>query len=327
MSCSFCVPWSEHEKPPILAESALKNALQLNPINVVVVGGGEPTFLPSEPRRLTELFDHLLGKETKLITNGVSIPKDEMWFSRFQSVRISLDCATSSTYERMKGRDCFSEVIKNIKSYIRMRTPSVGVSYVVCKENVSEVPDVIKLFSDELFDSRIFTYLHFKPLRGSIDSVPDRATIDDIIDHVGMLLRHSRLAKIIQNNTNWTILDKCSRIDSVCNRIPRAPRCYVSLLSNILTSKGDLYPCGYMARLKKCRLGSLLNDSVHDILTRQIEFFHTLNPGDEALCVGCCDDEMNLLFREALQFDKNSSDPFKYRIGHFFSEIYRRTNR
>ena len=323
LNCNYCEPWN-YLNDPFLSPIMLRNALKLNPINIIVVGGGEPTFFPNNQLRLKELYTQLLGKDVKLITNGATIPSDRLWYRLFNSVRISLDAGTEVTYNKIKGKNFFSKVINNLKKYIDKRIPSVGVSYVVFKDNVYDIPKLLLLIEKIFIDYKILPYLHFKPIRGNYSLLPSKDAVSSVLKTLEEY-KKNWISFYLDNFTNVTVLNKC--YNSIDNRVPSSPRCYVSILSNTLSSDGMLFTCGYMARIKKNSIGNLLKDSVTDILKYQMVFFNSLEPKNEKLCIGCCDDEMNMLFFHALIEDKNNNDPIKYRIGHRESLIYAKTNR
>jgi MoaA/NifB/PqqE/SkfB family radical SAM enzyme len=138
LGCSFCeLPLVKATMDPAILAAAMAG----EPLNVIVVGGGEPTAAPR--RTLLELARALKGREAKLITNGVRIPGEfyEVGFP-FDHVRVSLNAGTPETYQSLTGRDSFGKVLDNITEYLESPVPHVGIGYVMTTSTIAEVPAV-----------------------------------------------------------------------------------------------------------------------------------------------------------------------------------------
>lgn len=109
---------------------------------VQFTGGGEPLVHRDHPA----IFRHALDKglQCALVTNGIALDKDPDWesvYSKFVWMRVSLDAGTNATYSKI--RRCpewhFDKALENLTRISMLNGPTVGVSYVVLKENLDEM--------------------------------------------------------------------------------------------------------------------------------------------------------------------------------------------
>jgi MoaA/NifB/PqqE/SkfB family radical SAM enzyme len=133
--------------------------------DVSLIGLGE-SFLN---RDLPKMID-LLGRrriDISLTTNGTVLDNqilDAINRAKKVQIQFSLDAAKPSTYEKIRGIDCFDKIVSNIEKFMRLKQPEVLVSMglVVMKDNLDELGDFI-LLAKELGIERI----HFGDLSGS----------------------------------------------------------------------------------------------------------------------------------------------------------------
>lgn len=123
-----------------LAElSAMKDA---GLASVNWTGSGEPTYHP-----MYETFaDHAysIGLLQSCITNGSRLDKIDP--NKFKWVRVSLDAGTRETHARLHRTDDFDTILHGMADF-KQRTEAggsvLGVSFLVTKDNVSEVPALV----------------------------------------------------------------------------------------------------------------------------------------------------------------------------------------
>jgi len=158
LSCKFCIYRNAgmdtegmkfDPSKTIPRERGLKLIKELSSIGCKAIehtGGGEPTLHPN----FIEFVNYAknLGMDQGLITNGVMV-KDEIAeaVKDIDYVRFSVDAATRETYKLVKGKDCFDEVVENIKNLVQIRKGSnvIGFSFVTCRENYKEIYDACVL--------------------------------------------------------------------------------------------------------------------------------------------------------------------------------------
>lgn len=93
-------------------------------------GGGEPTLSPSFEKLF--LYIQKRGYMQRVNTNAIKfsdVLRDNL-NENLVSMRFSLDSGDEETFLRVKGRNVFNQVIKNIKEY-RKRTKNIVLKYVI----------------------------------------------------------------------------------------------------------------------------------------------------------------------------------------------------
>jgi radical SAM protein with 4Fe4S-binding SPASM domain len=88
--------------------------------------------------------------------------------SGLDEYRISIDATTPDTYKKIRGVDFFNEAVENVKDFVRLQksvektTPKISFWFVGTRENICELPDLIKLAANigvrEVYLQRL-TYL------------------------------------------------------------------------------------------------------------------------------------------------------------------------
>ena len=111
---------------------------------VCFAGGGEPTL----HKALGEAFQrlHILKVPPSLITNGLFLDDDQMKkiATYAQWIGISIDSATPETYQRIKGKDRFKEVLRNISALLKYKAREVTFKFLINTRNQYEIYDAIR---------------------------------------------------------------------------------------------------------------------------------------------------------------------------------------
>ena len=126
---------------------------------VVLTGGGEPLLHPYAGELMRAL--DAKGIKVSTLTNGTMSDRFQEDLLTNQYVGVSIDAATSATFNAMKGLDAdaqtFDHVIANVEALCKAArnaactlggaSPSNGVNYrmVLCKENVPEVAQAARI--------------------------------------------------------------------------------------------------------------------------------------------------------------------------------------
>jgi hypothetical protein len=114
------------------------------------------------------LLGYSSGINIQLATNATYIPKGFLEvcanYSKQISLLISLDCGTRETYEKIKQRDLFEQVIQNLtiySEYIRQ----IFLKYILLEENLNDIDaflsiaqklHIIKIINDFDFSSDVY---------------------------------------------------------------------------------------------------------------------------------------------------------------------------
>jgi len=124
---------------------------------VCIAGGGEPLINPHTPDLIDRLVEN--GIQVGMVTNGTNLWDLES-LSKCTWIAVSVDAGTPETFEKIKGRDRFDRVIKNIKYLIKYSKdhkttlassqPGYGVSfnYLLHPYNVHEITKAVKIAKD-----------------------------------------------------------------------------------------------------------------------------------------------------------------------------------
>ncbi len=117
---------------------------------VQYTGGGEPLV----HKDIKAIFRKTLenGLDLALVSNGQALDTETCQIlSDAKWVRISVDCGTRQTYEKIRkvNEKNFGKVINNIKGLVKYKKDGIiGVGYVIEKENYKEILEATKIFKD-----------------------------------------------------------------------------------------------------------------------------------------------------------------------------------
>lgn len=142
LKCSWCRFAYCHKQNIMsldLAKKILQELADVGVKSVVYSGGGEPLLNP----RFSEIadFGFELGLDQGVYTNGTNIHKYvEPLNQKMKFVYVSVDAATAEIYRKIKGVDCFDQVLENIYLLCRHRDKAaIGLGFLVSPENADEI--------------------------------------------------------------------------------------------------------------------------------------------------------------------------------------------
>jgi MoaA/NifB/PqqE/SkfB family radical SAM enzyme len=119
---------------------------------VVLHGVGEPMMVRSLPRMIRYLKDR--GVYVLFNTNGTLLTQRagrELVNSGLDELRVSLDAATPQSFVRVRGRDFFTRILRNVRAFTRLQrelecpTPRVSLWLTGLKETLAELPAFVRL--------------------------------------------------------------------------------------------------------------------------------------------------------------------------------------
>lgn len=123
-----------------------------NIARVVLHGVGEPMLVKDIHRMVRHLKDR--GTHVLFNTNGTLLtPKsfDRIIDSGLDEMRVSLDAADRESYLRVRGKDFFNRIVRDVGRFIEHRnargsaTPAVSLWLTGLKETVEQLPDFVRL--------------------------------------------------------------------------------------------------------------------------------------------------------------------------------------
>lgn len=183
LSCEWCNAWKVRQNGRMLSYDVLINFVRFisewksadgkyGVGAVCIAGGGEPLCNPHIGDFLLELNRKRVDVAT--VTNGILIDKylEELLVNQY--VAVSVDAATSTTFNRYKGLDerskLFNKIIYNMDLLCQLSrkkecnlgkvSPSNGVNYrmLLYKDNIKEISEAAKIAQDIGCNS-----LHIRP--------------------------------------------------------------------------------------------------------------------------------------------------------------------
>jgi MoaA/NifB/PqqE/SkfB family radical SAM enzyme len=122
---------------------------------VVLHGVGEPMIVRELPRMIRYLKDR--GTYVLFNTNGTLLTRrkgQELIDSGLDELRVSLDAAEARSFARVRGRDMFGRILRNVRAFTAMQSelkcgaPRVSLWLTGLKETVSELPAFVRLAHD-----------------------------------------------------------------------------------------------------------------------------------------------------------------------------------
>jgi MoaA/NifB/PqqE/SkfB family radical SAM enzyme len=170
--CNICIrTFKKNEPLRDLSVEELKSIVQQFPRleRVVLHGIGEPLL----NKDILKMVEHLKGIGARVIFNSNASLLDRVVAkglidSCLDEYRVSIDAATPALYIKMRGVDFFNKAVENVKGIVRLQKslgktiPKVSFWFVGTRENIGELPDLIKLAADigvrEVYLQRL-TYL------------------------------------------------------------------------------------------------------------------------------------------------------------------------
>lgn len=112
------------------------------PLNVIVVGGGEPVFDKPGIELFQKVLCEINSNHIGLITNGIEYPLDNINTNKLKWVRISIDACSNETYYSIKKKYNFNDVLVNIKKYLQKNIQYVGLGFTINNKNIVEIPSL-----------------------------------------------------------------------------------------------------------------------------------------------------------------------------------------
>jgi MoaA/NifB/PqqE/SkfB family radical SAM enzyme len=119
---------------------------------VVLHGVGEPMLVKHLPIMIRELKQR--GIYVLFNTNGTLLTpskRKEIIETGLDELRVSLDAAEAETFLKVRGKDMFDRIVRNISEFTRLQaemgvtTPVVSLWLTGLKETVGQLPDFVRL--------------------------------------------------------------------------------------------------------------------------------------------------------------------------------------
>lgn len=270
--CTFCdgkrlynLEDNSFSKPRL--DKMVEELKQLKIDSVILVGeGGEPLIHPY----FSGFSRKLLKADIKLgiYTNGSIVRKSILaTLANFDFVRVSLNSGTKHSHElihRYNGKNTFENVLKFITECSKLNNHSVGVSFVIIRENIEELYLAAKIAKDSGAD-----YMEFKPAYGynySIDKKLYETNIETLVEQIEQCRTlETEGFKIVLNNQLHHFINNDFETNVERITLLQSPRpCITSKLRMVVSPTG-CYLCTPKRSIKHFSFGSPQEQSLVDI--------------------------------------------------------------
>lgn len=152
LKCSFCVREKNVFRPRSLDFAKFQELFdQARPARVTFAGDGEPTLCRDIWKMVAYAKQH--GAKT-IITSNWTVGRrivEKALDSGLDALRVSIDAATPETYRAMRKADYHNQIVEGIESLQALKrergslTPDVGFEYVLGRDNIHEMKQVLDL--------------------------------------------------------------------------------------------------------------------------------------------------------------------------------------
>lgn len=210
---------------------------------VCIAGGGEPLYNSATALFIDKIIS--LGIEVGLVTNGVFMDSYIDALSYCTWVGVSVDAASSSTFNRLKGlspqKNSFERVIKNIAALIDysrrhnhtlgLKHPSYGVSFkylLYNKENIGEMLKATKL-AKEIGCKNI----HFRPAGTTWDKLETKDEIK--FNREDIALFEEQIERCLElNDQHFGVYGVTHKFSSQFKRANYFDKCYAIFMTAVI---------------------------------------------------------------------------------------------
>ncbi len=310
-SCNLNCPWCIDKYARFGKEIPTKRMLDLldefksmGILSIVYFGGGEPLIHPGINEILTKTAK--LEIDYAINTNGIVLDKVVTVVGKTCSwTRVSWDAGTSATYQKMHGKDLFDKVRINTGKLAIVAKGTVGISFVVMKDNVRDISKAAKIAREIGCD-----FIQFKPEYTPLKSNQRliRYYDDLLLPEIKRELKTAqkeetdKLSVLITGSLN-AILDK-----KVLNQNKQYSYCAAQQFIPLITPHG-VYVCPNWRGAKKMRVGDILNESFKKIWegNKRMQVIKNLNCAKDCKLY-CLRHNINVLTDVVLQARKMDSD-------------------
>ncbi len=156
--CETCPRTFEALEPPadMSYELFLRIVDQVADLKRAVLHGvGEPMLVRGLPRMIRTLKER--GVYVLFNTNGTLLsPREREWLveSRLDELRVSLDAADPASFRKVRGRDFFARIVRNVSAFVEFQKragaakPAVSLWLTGLRETIAGLPRFVQLAAD-----------------------------------------------------------------------------------------------------------------------------------------------------------------------------------
>ena len=304
LNCRWCIDRYCLSNIEIATERILRLLDEFKTIGVrsiVYFGGGEPLLHPGLASILEKT--HTLGIDYAINTNGILLDRYIDIIAKTCSwCRISLDAGSDEVYRKIhEGKNNFQEIITNIKKLANCARGTVGISYVVMKENICNMERASILAKENNCE-----FIQFKPEYKPLISNERKVkyyTKRDSQEIKNMIVKAKK-----NENEQFAVLTTGS-LDTLINFKPinqnkNYSRCFAQQIIPLINPHG-VYVCPNWRGAKNKSIGDINTQAFMEIWKseRRRKIVSTLNPAKECN-LNCLRHQTNVLFDALVRSEK-----------------------
>lgn len=255
LRCKGCILYHGNPEPErdISLAELIRITDQLPDLERVYLHGiGEPLLNTDLPA----MIDQLKSRQTYVLFNSNGILLDQnkqqdLVTAGLDELRISLDAASSTGYRKIRGSDRFAQIVENLKSMRRLQKqrqidhPKMSLWFLGTRENISELPGLIKLAAETGIEEVHLQRLVFFQDDPGYGVARASKTLQDSTDGFSKLLEKSQeLAARLDIRLDASGQSK--PVESLQGEAEgRRPwrNCYRPLTLMYITANGNVLPC------------------------------------------------------------------------------------
>ena len=281
LSCKHCVNLSGPKETSELSSDIIKSLVEeMSRIGVfeLIIGGGEPLLHPD----ILDIIRLVNSKRisTGITTNGLVVNENmakKLSKLNFNYLSVSLDGATRSTHEHIRGKGSFSGAIMALKNLKKYTSHRISIHFVIMKHNLSELPALFRLAEELKCDIG----LDFIRAAGKISDYPelliDRNDYFSCLDLLFNRLMPDASVKVIlpERYYPWTVDIRlygnfgCGAANTCCG----------------VDSEGYVFPCNFIPAVES--LDNLKDKSLQEIWLENKEFNRLRSLQANKICSDC----------------------------------------
>jgi radical SAM protein with 4Fe4S-binding SPASM domain len=235
----------------------------------ISITGGEPFFREDTMEFAEYLNDSPDVSNIDFLTNGTLIDKTFISaikrLQKIKYVQISLDGATPSVHDRIRGKGNFEKALKAIRNLIN-NDIEVRVMYTLQRVNVSEVPAMFDMALRENISGLTFErMIPIDKSKNSDDVVLSTDAIKEIYQYISQRTdaeydRGNRV-RVLKYRPLWVLIDPCRINDNTNPQKELGSLCSIGLDGICILPNADVLAC----RRLPIPIGNLSVNKLEDI--------------------------------------------------------------
>jgi radical SAM protein with 4Fe4S-binding SPASM domain len=276
LKCKMCVRNENIKNPKHLSFDTFKNIYdQVKPLKITLSGQGEP-LLNKELNQMIK-YARENGSSVMIPSNGTLILKNNLANDLVESglnvLKISIDAANKDTYIKVRGQDCFNDIIEGIKKIQEIKKekkslfPEIRLDIVVLEENINEIPDIISLAKFLNVNTVFFRAVQTQGLdEERKNTIGKNINFDKMLEKIKYGLK---LSKDLNINTNLDeFLRDFSNYKSIYIKLDAEMQnkvCLLPYLQCFVSIDGEVAPCCALYCNEGVSVGNVFENNFIDV--------------------------------------------------------------